>query len=234
MTFSIKCDRVVSFCRLAAAYIFQSHQLMKREVLDPPGQGARRQQVASLLSSVQETYYQGSYFQLPWGLIALTFSTCVKPEAIAPVDQKMDQCIGEEGTWWYVKGKLEARWNALKVYLSQDFKLQTFANIYRKIPMPDVATVDISHLYLPICGVVYFPVRLFFGSDFWDASFEHLTVATVSFKLKSTVHAFGKIAVTKGLGMPGMPPVWQGAGGFVGVFFFGLKRRAREYCIGVV
>ena len=97
--------------------------------------------------------------------------------------------------------------------------LQT-ANIYRKIPMPDVATVDISHLYLPICVVVYFPVRLFFGCDFWDASFEHLTVATVSFKLKSTVHAFGKIAVTKGLGMPGMPPVWQGAGGFVGVVFW--------------
>lgn len=54
----------------------------------------------------------------------------------------------------------------VRSHLAQAFKLQTFANIYRKIPMPDVATVDISHLYLPICVVVYFPVRLFFGSDF--------------------------------------------------------------------
>lgn len=138
-----------------------------------------------------------------------------------------DRACGPKDGPMHWGGNLMICEGKVRSHLAQAFKLQTFANIYRKIPMPDVATVDISHLYLPICVVVYFPVRLFFGSDFWDASFEHLTVATVSFKLKSTVHAFGKIAVTKGLGMPGMPPVWQGAGGFVGVFFWIEKKGSR-------
>ena len=80
--------------RPASTSIITRHASPRRDnitspIPKPTGQGARWQQVASLLGCVQKAYDQGSYFQLPSGLKPANDAVWCES---APVDQKLQLC----------------------------------------------------------------------------------------------------------------------------------------------